>query len=459
MRNRDLKSAVVAALSPAPPCAPDFSALSRLTHRSSSAGLRHLLRWLDESGLALYLLHRLQQHAALEAVPHPFLGALAQRLAANRERTSDMLDEFRRIVDAFDQRNVRFCALKGFTLTPDFCPAPHLRHQTDFDFLISAEWMASAKQALKSCGYAQEEIRNSGEVTFATPLRHVPSADDDIYARPRQREVDLLVSLRQDEHGVSLDMPSDCLDRAQSVALAQISFPALSLDDRFTLQVMHAFKHLLGSWVRLSWLVEIGRFVDVHHDDQGLWHSVVSRSGRNPTIRNAFGLILALTQALFRRPIPGSLEEWCLRPLPCRIATWVNEFGFQWALSGLDGAKLTLFVHREFLDDASTWTSYLASRIFPFGRRSSIGRVSTAVPRARIKARAFQLLHSMRRAMFHTRELASLPLEAIRWKRALRLVERQPALVSNCPGDSHRSDGRTNATSGEALTSVARFRN
>jgi Uncharacterised nucleotidyltransferase len=458
MRNRDLKSAVLAALRPGPTPAPEFSALARLTHRSSAADLRHLLRWLDESGLALYLLDQLQQHAAAEAVQHAFLAALERRLAANRERTHDMLGEFRRIIDAFHQRGVRFCALKGFTLTPDFCPALHLRHQTDFDFLISPDWVENAKQALKSCGYAQEEIRSTGEVTFATPLRHVPSADDDIYARPRHREVDLLVSLRRQEHGVSLDAPSDCLQRAQPITLHAIPIPALSLDDRFTLQVMHAFKHLLGSWVRLSWLLEIARFIDVHHDDEDLWHSVALRSSGNLTVRNAFGLIISLTQALFRRPIPCTLEEWCLRPRPDRITTWVNEFGFEWALSGLDGAKLTLFVHREFFDDASAWTSYLASRIFPFGRRSSIGRVSTALPRTRIRARASQWLHSMRRVIFHTRELASLPLEAIRWKRALRSIERQRALVSNCQDDSDTRDCCTEATSGKALASAARFR-
>jgi hypothetical protein len=458
MRNRDLKSAVMAALAPGPTPAPDFSALARLTHRSSAADLRHLLRWLDESGLALYLLHQLQQHAALEAVPSAFREALEQRLAANRERTLDMLGEFRRIIDAFHQRGVRFCALKGFTLTPDFCPALHLRHQTDFDFLISAEWMENAKQALKSRGYAQEEIRSTGEVTFATPLRHIPSVDDDIYACPRHRQVDLLVSLCSQEHGVSLDAPSDCLERARPITLHSISFPALSLDDRFTLQVIHAFKHLLGSWVRLSWLLEIGHFVHVHHDDEELWHSVALRSSRNVTVQNAFGLIISLTQALFPRPIPCGLEEWCLRPLPGRMATWVNEFGFEWALSGLDGAKLTLFVHREFFDDTSAWTTYLAARIFPFGRRSSIGTVSTALPRARIKARASQWLHSMRRVMFHTRELASLPVEAIRWKRALRSMEKQTAPGSNRPNDSDRRGCCTKATSGKALASLARFR-
>ncbi len=451
MRDRDLKAIAIAALRPDP----DFSNLARLK-RCSGADLRRFLRWLDQSGLALYLLHQLQQHEALNAVPADFRQALEQRLLVNRERTLDMLGEFRRIVASFDNRGIRFCALKGFTLTPDFCPAPHLRHQTDFDFLVAAEWMENAKQALKSCGYDEEEIHNTGEVTFATPLRHIPSAHDDIYAPPRHRQVDLLVSLRHQEHGVSIDAPSNCLQRVQDMTLHQISFPAPSLDDRFTLQVMHAFRHLLGSWVRLSWLLEIGYFIDIHFDNADLWRSVTARAGHNPTVRNAFGLILSLTQTLFPRPIPHGLEAWCVQPLPSRIATWVGEFGAKWAVSDLDGAKLTLFVHPEFLDDPSSWNSYLATRIFPFGRRSSIGKVSPAVPGTRIKARVSQWLHSMRRMMFHTRELASLPVEAIRWKRAVRSRESQRALNST---SSDCNDRHAGASSRNASVSVARFRN
>jgi len=42
-------------------------------------------------------------------------------------------------VESFNRDGVRFVALKGFTLTPAFCPAPHLRHQTDFDFLVAPD--------------------------------------------------------------------------------------------------------------------------------------------------------------------------------------------------------------------------------------------------------------------------------------------------------------------------------
>ncbi len=449
MRDRDLKAVALAALRPSP----DLSRL-RLLRDCSRVERRKLLRWLDQSGLALYLFNRLQHLNALDTVPREFRQALERRLSANRERTVDMLGEFSRLVESFKNHGVRFCALKGFTLTPDFCPVPHLRHQTDFDFLVAAESMENAKQALVSCGYAQEESRDTAEVTFATPLRHIPSAHDDIYARPRHREVDLLISLRHEDHGVSMDAPSDCLDRVRDKTLQDVSFPALSADDMFCLQVMHAFKHLLGSWVRVSWLVEIGYFIDLHYRNADLWRSVTARAGQDKTLRDAFGLIVSLTQTLFPRPIPHDLDEWCLEPLSGRIKTWVSEFGFRSVVSDLDGAKLTLFVHREFIKDLRSWSSYVISRIFPIGGQSSLGRVSMAALGARIKARASQWLHSTRRVMFHARELVSLPVEAIRWKCALRSMERQRAMVSLESDEEH-----TDTTSGDALAGMTRFRN
>jgi Uncharacterised nucleotidyltransferase len=425
MRDLDLKALAVAALRPAP----DFSGLARLRD-CREAEVRRLLRWLDQSGLALYLFSQLQRHGALDALPAEFRQALERRLSANRERTADMLMEFGRLVESFRNRGVRFCALKGFTLTPDFCPAPHLRHQTDLDFLVEPESMEDAKQALLLCGYVHEETRSTGEVTFATPLRHIPSAADDIYARPRHREVDLLLSLRHEEHGASIDGPSDCRSRAQSKTLQNVSFPSLSADDMFYLQVMHAFKHLLGSWIRVSWLVEIGYFIDLHHRDADLWRSVTVRAGQDQIVQDAFGLIISLTQTLFPRPIPRGLDEWCLQPLSTRIETWVRKFGLEWATSDLDGAKLTLFVHREFIRDSYSWNSYVLRRIFPIGRHAPFGRVSMAAPGARIKASRSQWLHSLRRAIFHTRELMTLPVHAIRWKHALRSTKRQRTLVA-----------------------------
>jgi hypothetical protein len=434
MLDQALKVVVISALRPTP----DFSGLPVL-RGCNGREIHKLLRWLDQSGLALYLYSRLEAQEAVGLVPVEFSQALERRQDANRTRALDMLGEFDRLVRALATHSVRFCALKGFTLIPDFCPAPGLRHQTDFDFLVAPQSTEHARQALHSCGYKQEGNLQNGELTFATPLRHVPSPSDDIYALPRHREVDLRMSLQHDLHGVSIAMPGDYLDRVQNKRLQGVIFPSLPADDMFSQQVMHAFRHLLGSWVRLSWLLEIGRFIEVHRDNPDLWHSIRSRVGDNSIARNAFGLIIYLTNMLFPRPIPCRLEEWCLQPLPGRIKAWVHQFGFKAAVSDLNGGKVTLFVHREFVEDPVSWNSYLKRRIFPVGGRSSIGRVTNARPRVRIRATVSQWLRSMSRATFHLRELASLAVDAIQWKRALRSIEERRALASNASDDvAHR---------------------
>jgi hypothetical protein len=425
MREHDLQVLTLAALRPVP----DFSRLSLLRH-SNASQIRKLLRWLDESGLALYLLTQLQAHEVLGQVPKDFRTALESRLAANQVRTAAMLSEFARLVNSFRGNGVQFCALKGFTLTPEFCREPHLRHQTDFDFLVTPDSLENAKRAMQSCGYEQGEMAEPGEVTFTTPLRHIPTSNDDIYAIPRHREVDLLTTLRLSVHGVSIPMPKTDFNHLETKILLDIAFPTLPSEEMFCFQVMHAFRHLLGSWVRVSWLFEIGYFIDRHYGDEDLWRAIVDRAGRDARTRNAFGLVISLTRALFPRPIPEPLTEWCLQALPARIETWVAHFGVKTAVADLDGAKFTLFVHREFVDDRAFWTSYVKNRIFPIGRRSSIGRVAITDTGTRIEAKVSQWRHTMRRSIFHARSLFSLPVEAIRFRYALRSIERQRLLVA-----------------------------
>lgn len=72
MRDRDLRVLLLSALRPAP----DFSRLAVLRHCSVSQ-LHKLLRWLDQSGLALYFFTQLRDHRALDHVPEQFSRALS----------------------------------------------------------------------------------------------------------------------------------------------------------------------------------------------------------------------------------------------------------------------------------------------------------------------------------------------------------------------------------------------
>jgi hypothetical protein len=298
---------------------------------------------------------------------------------------------------------------------------------------VAPHSLENARRAMRSCGYDQEQMGEPGEVTFATPLRHIPSPDDDIYAIPRHREVDLLTTLRLSTHGVTINMALANFDDLETKILHGVSFPALPVAEMFCLQVMHAFGHLLGSWVRVAWLFEIGHFIDRHYGSEDLWRVIIDRMGRDAKTQNAFGLVISLTNVLFPRPLPRALAACCVQTLPPRIRAWVDHLGLKTAVADLDGAKFTLFVHRGFVDNPSFWTSYVKDRIFPVGRRSSIGRVATTGIGTRIRVTASQWRHTMHRIVFHAQSMFSLPLEAIRFRYALRSVEKQNRAVAGTP--------------------------
>src|SRR3984893_13273638 len=205
MSNAGYKGAVLAALS----FKADFSGLDTFPSLDSKNG-QQLLRWLDRSGLSLVLLRRLQTSEAAPSISAEWLDALAQRLARNLLRTRDMLTEFNRVNDAFRAHGVTAVALKGFTLAPDFCQDLTLRHQADFDFLVHQDSVGRAADALQRCGYSTSQLNKKGETCVLTPLRHIPSADDDLYALQHHRQVDLHTSIFEQSPWIQIEVPQDC---------------------------------------------------------------------------------------------------------------------------------------------------------------------------------------------------------------------------------------------------------
>ena len=417
MREAFLKRTILSVLKPKSELAP-----IEVLRNCDRTAIKRLLLWLDQSGLALHFLDRLQREEALDLVSADLRQALQQRAQQNRLRMHAMLSEFGNLNRSFRNYGVRYSAMKGFTLVPEYCPDPSLRHQTDFDFLIAPESAKDARRALVSCGYELQESGAGGGMTFGTPLLHIPSRYDNIYDVPRHRQVDLHTVLWHEAHCVSIDAPIDCLNRLERKSLLGVSFPALARDDTFLLQVFHAFQHLLASWIRLSWLFELDHFLGTHEQDAALWHSILDRASGDVKLRRAVGLILRLTNQIFPRRLPPILEEWCLAPLPRRAEAWVRQFGVIWAISDLPGSKLTLFVHRDFVNHPDLWRKYLKSRIFPMHLQSSLALGLHLSLKVRVKARFGRCAYALGRVVFHVREMASLAMGTIRWRRALRSV-------------------------------------
>lgn len=424
MSSSALKLVVISALR----FEPDFSVLREL-RTCSRKGLESFLTWLDHSGLALYLFARLRDCGELESLPPEFHDALEQRFASNCKRMEGMHCEFSKINSELRKSAIPHAFLKGFTLTPEFCAEPTLRHQSDVDVLVHRDSVGEATQALIACGYSFQGSESGGGLRFATPLQHIPSIQDDIYKVSPHREAEIHTSLWEEIGHVSLIVPENCLERVRNRNFRDIEFFSLSTEDMFLMQVLHAFNHLLGSWVRVSWLWEIHYFLQTHASDEELWQRIIARAGYDPTLRKAIGLVLCLTRKLFGDPVPEALNDWCLETLPDHIETWVRHFGTQWALSELGGSKVTLFIHEEFLNDASKWKNYLLRRLIPVSGKPSIGPIEASDVKTRLAGRVAQLRFSGQRLAFHAREIFVLAREAFRWRQALQ-ASRKGRIIS-----------------------------
>jgi hypothetical protein len=396
----------------------DFSGLALFPSLQTQAG-SDLLKWLDWSGLSLPFFARLRQNHATGLLSENWRRALNERRVRNTDRTRDMLEEARRLNAAFLSCGVAAATIKGFSLSPDFCDDPCDRHQVDFDFLVAPNDVRATAEALYSCGYSTTQVNESGETCFRTPSRHIPSPADDIYARQRQRQVDLHISIWEPCSWIPVDAPHDCLQHARPRSRHGLHYLGLALEDNFLLHVLHAFRHSLRSWMRLSWLLEIAHGLEKHRDDKALWDRMLLRAGSALLTKRIFGFVLGLVEHLFLTAIPTPFQLWTADAMTPSLRTWLDHFAVEWALADWPGNLNNLFLSAEFIPDPRLRMQYWRSRLFPNKTQASLGTVAAAKPTKFFQLQAARLRYVASRAVLHLKDIAALPQQQLRWRRAL----------------------------------------
>ena len=151
--NRELAKGVVDCLR----LTGDTPEVDRL-RKCSEGDWRPTLLWLDHAGLALYLLRRLQSLKATDILPPSILRRFEDNRAQNRRRLDDMVDQFATINKGFYRAGVNLAVIKGFSLTPEFCPDASLRTPSDLDYLIDKQSLPLARRVLEEAGYCQQRV-------------------------------------------------------------------------------------------------------------------------------------------------------------------------------------------------------------------------------------------------------------------------------------------------------------
>lgn len=417
--NRRLALQIIDCLRVVGPAESDFDDLKTWDRRSWLA----MLPWLHTSGLALYLLRTLRDRCQEDLMPPDVRRRLEFDQASNERRVAVMAGEFATLNRCFENAGIRYAALKGFALIPDYSPDASLRAQADFDYLVAPESKSQAEQALRAAGYLRRFRDDRNVHVFfhsARPLR-IPASDDDLYCADLPRRLELHTGLwdgsPESIHPRSL---GTALERTQLRPWQGLRFPALADEDALTFQILHTLRHIFDFWCRLALLLEIAYFLQRRAHDEVFWRRFVARAEGDSGLPQATGVVFTLAAELFGASVPAALTDWIRQSTPRAMALWVARYGRGCALENFMGDKFSLFLHREFIPDAAAWRVVCRRRLFPFHRPNRAAEPASPRISSRLAAGLRQWLHVSRRVKFHFASALRYGWELPRWERMLR---------------------------------------
>jgi hypothetical protein len=423
--NRSLAYAIIRALAVSGPTEERLSRLKRFNDRD----WRRTFAWLDDSGLALELLDTVERAGAPDVLPRWVAQDLARRRAGNRHRLRQMKQEFDGLNRAFDRAGVDYAVLKGFSLVPAYTPDPALRSQYDYDYLVHPQSFHVARQVLESAGLYEKSqsagLDPQGATLFVgEPLDYSVSAED-WYSAGLPRKVELHLSLWEYERdAICVDEPQDVLQWTRQARWEGLSFPVLADDDVLIFQCLHAFHHILDCWCRPSCFLEIARCMVRRETDRRFWAAVESRIDGGKCLSDILRFVFRLAADLFGAPIPARSSLAGASRRSRAIDLWVQRYGIGWCLARFPGSKLSLLVHREFVEEPAAWSEVCRGRLLPFHRPASVAEPREPNLKSNWTAKWRQGRFVMARARYHIAGLAIYSWHISGWKRTLGALAR-----------------------------------
>lgn len=372
---------------------------------------RHLLDWLDLSGLALYFLDRAEQIELLPAFPSAALERLQENLRNNTQRTRGMIAESVAIQRGFQDFDVHYAVMKGISFTPVSVPRPELRHQFDLDYLVHEASAPQARQVLERRGYRLNAI--SGK-TWEFKIHETPYVSrKDLYKDLPYRSVELHLESENDEQ-------QSRLDRLVHREMYGLTMPVLSPVDLFLGQALHAFKDVCSAFSRAAHLLEFYRHVLAHYDEEQFWSELRERTACDPAICFRVGVVTYLMTLIMGDFAPHTLTSWAVERLPASTRLWIHLYGQHTVFSKDPGTKLYLLLQKELeaIDVSKRKplkTLLWPSRLPPPVIRGTAGEsLHTKLARYRI-----QIRYVLSRLRFHLVEGSRYAVESYRWHQHL----------------------------------------
>jgi Uncharacterised nucleotidyltransferase len=383
---------------------------------------QHILRWLDDTGLAFYFLQKLKNIQA-DTVPTWVISRLERNFAANRQRVDAMSRQFGFLNQKFEEAGVRYAVLKGLSLVPQFCRDATLRHQSDFDYLVDDQSLLAARRVLLEAGYRQKRPDSSKKFAFLMPGTEA-FRDGAQYSAQAAHAVELQLDPwdSEDMHRMPAMPRQFSVERSRIQQVNGFAFPALTEEDAFLLQVLHACQHLFTYWIRMACLWEIGYFLDQRASDKSLWSGIEQQVGDNLMLREFVVVITELVAKLFQAPLPNLVRSWGARIRPA-TRVWIDRYARPWALCEMPAfefrlfpkAKFVLFLQQQY-EDACAQKHVVRDRLLTFARISRMASSIRDQPFIVLNAGWWKHQFLIRRSLFHALSGLRYLCEVPRWR-------------------------------------------
>ena len=409
---------IVKFLSFSGPC-DSIPALERVSHRD----WERVLLWLDDTGLAFYFLQKLKDTNSADVIPTALLSRLETNFTANQGRVEDMSRRLDALNHRFNDAGIGYAVLKGLSLVPEFCPYAPLRHQGDFDYLVDAQSLSVAQRVLVEAGYTPKDSPSIQESIFVLPGAAAPSRSGRQYSADAPHAVELHLDVWDGNLNRLPSLPNlFTVDRAKTHEWNGFAFPALTDEDAFVLQVVHACQHLFAQWVRMSCFFEIGYFLKRRARDTAFWNRIEQRVGDSLMLREFVVLVCELAAKLFASPQPPMVRAWGarIRPGP---RVWIEKYARLYAFCELPAyqfalfprSKLVLFLQNQYEGDTTPGKAIDLRGALPLSRLSRIVSSVRRNPSLVLNAGYWKHQLVVRRSIFHALAGLRYLCEIPRW--------------------------------------------
>lgn len=394
------------------------------------------LQWLDDSGLALYLLRHLQNIGATDMVPPEILAQLEGRLAENQLRWEYLTEGFAAVNAGFERAGIQFAVIKGLSLVPEYCADAVLRAPSDLDYLVDRQALPLARQSLEDAGYRLQRCSEI-ELKFYKPGPRMPTISDSPYSVETEPLVEVHTGFWNRANKVPFTEPLFSLDQLIPHSWHGLRFPVLNARDAFLLQILHVFQHTLECWVKLCWLFEIGFFLSRHSSDSDFWQQVDDRMQAVPYLAEFAAIVIQLAKILFSSPTPHLALKWT-HSLRSTSLLWLENYAEIWAFDDhplsvsrfFPGAKLALFLHQGYIPNPEIRKEMIQRRLFPWKHPEQVALPPDQTRASKVAASQLQLRFVLDRIIFHSGSSLRYLWEVPRWR---KLTERSslPAMCAD----------------------------